>query len=256
MQKQRMWGTCLIVLGLLLAGTVLRAQSESESKAPIYVCVFEWTVPRAQWGDMAKRADQTTAIDEKLMSDGTITAYGELVSLIHTEGQPTHAEFFWTPSEGNVLKVLAGFLTRQDRTSPVLAASKHWDHILVSRIHNHRSGTFDGAYLIGSTWKVKPGQMEAFQAMVKASIVPMLEKELAGGNVILYSVDTEDYHTDAPGLVDVVFAVPDAAASDKVNDAFEAAFSKDKEIEPALAALTERDSHRDFLDRVTHMVIK
>ena len=125
MQKQRMWGTCLIMLGLLATGTVLRAQSETESTSPVYVCVFEWDVPRAQWADMSKRAEQTMAIDAKLLSEGTITAYGEMVSLIHTEGQPTHAEFFWTPTEGNVLKVLTGLMTRPDRTSPVVAASKH-----------------------------------------------------------------------------------------------------------------------------------
>ncbi len=138
----------------------------------------------------------------------------------------------------------------------MLAASKHWDHLLVSRVHNFRSGKFDGAYLSGSMWRVKPGQGQAFVDIVKAKVIPALEKELAAGSVIFYSVDSADYHTAAPGLVDVVYAGPDAAAFDKVDAAFEAAFGKDKEIGPALPALTESDSHRDFLDRVTTPVIK
>jgi hypothetical protein len=244
------------VLGVLAPGRALRAQSESKTTAPIYVYVSEWAVPRAQWGDMTKLDDQDRALENKLLADGTITAYGELVNLIHTEGQPTHADFFWATSEGNILKALAGFYGRPDITSSVLAASKHWDHFLISRTHNYRSGKFEGAYLAGSMWKVKPGQMEAFQAMVKARVVPMLEKALADGTVIFYSVDTEEYHTDAPGLVDVVFAVTDTASMDKVNAACEAHFSKDTEIGPAIGALTVKDSHRDFLDQMTHLVIK
>jgi hypothetical protein len=256
MRKGVLGGICALILGVVAASLPLRAQNESESKPPNYVYVSQWAVPRAQWGAMDKLDVQDRELEDKLLADGTITAYGQLVNLIHTEGEPTHADFFWAKSEGNILKALAGFYAQPDVTSPVLAASKHWDHFLVSRIHNFRSGKFEAAYLAGSMWKVKPGQMQAFEAMVKARVVPLLEKGLSDGTVIFYSVDTEDYHTDAPGLVDVVFAVTDAAAMDKVNAAFEASFSKDTEIGPAIGALTVRDSHRDFLDSITHLVIK
>ena len=254
MQRRFLWGFCALVLGLLTTGVQLRAQGES--KAPVYVYVSDWAVPRAQWTDMAKLDTQDIALENKMLSDGTITAYGTLVNLIHTEGQPTHADFFWANSEGNILKALAALYAAPDETAPVLAASKHWDHLLVSRMHNYRSGKFDGAYFSGSMWRVKPGQGQAFVNIVKAKVIPMLEKELAAGSVIFYSVDSEDYHTEAPGLVDVVYAVPDAAAFDKVDAAFEAAFGKDTEIGPAIGALTESDSHRDFLDRITTLVIK
>jgi hypothetical protein len=256
MQNRRMWGIGLIVLGVLAAGMPLKAQSENESKAPLYVYVSDWAVPRAQWGAMAKLGDQDTALENKLLADGTIMAYGEFVNLIHTEGQPTHTDFFWAKSEGNILKALAGFYAQPDETAPVLAASKHWDHFLISRIHNYRSGKFEGAYFAGSMWRLKPGHAQAFEALVKARFFPVLEKGLADGEVIFYSLDSEDYHTDAPGLVDVVFAVTDAAALDKLNDAFKAALGKDTEIGPALGTLTERDRHRDFLGRITRLVIK
>jgi hypothetical protein len=256
MRKRVLWGVCVLIIGVVAAGLPLRAQNESESKPPIYVYVSQWAVPRAQWGDMAKLMVQDRALEDKLVADGTIAAYGQLVNLIHTEGEPTHQDFFWAKSEGNILKALAGFYSQPEVTSPVLAVSKHWDKFLIGRIHNYRSGKFDDAYLAGSMWKLKPGQGHAFEAIVKARIIPVFEKGLSEGSVIFYSVDSEDYHTDAPGSVDVVFAVTDAAALDKVNDAFEAALGKDTEIGPALGALTVRDSHRDFLDLVTHMVIK
>lgn len=254
MQKRVLWGICMLILGVLAVGLPLKGQSESNP--PMYVYISQWAVPRAQWGDMAKLDDQDRALEDKLLADGTITAYGGLVNLIHTEGQPTHADFFWATSEGNILKALEGFYARPDTTSPVLAASKHWDHLVVTRVHDARSGKYEGAYLEGSMWQVKPGQIRAFINLIKARFVPELEKELADGNVIFYTVETQDFHTQAPGLVVTVMAVPDAAALDKVNDAFEAALGKDTEIGPAIGALTVRDSHRDFLYSITHMVIK
>ena len=256
MQKLGMWGISVLVLGLLAASVPLQAQSESESKAPLYIYVSHWSVPRAQWGDMAKQGQQHEALEEKLLASGTITGYGHYVNLIHTEGQPTHGEWITATSEGNVLKALEAFYGSPDVTSPVLAASRHSDIFLMSRIYNSRSGTYEGAYLAGSAWKVKAGQMQNFNAIVKARVVPILEKELAAGAVVSYSVDTQDYHTEAPGVVEVVFIATNATAVDKVDSAFEAAFAKDTEIGPAFGALTVRDSHRDFLYRVNHMAIK
>jgi hypothetical protein len=256
MQKWKMWGICLAVLGLLAAGTPLKAQGEGANKAPMYIYVSHWGVPRAQWGDMAKLGQQHGALEDKLLANGTITGYGHYVNLIHTEGQPTHGEWITATSEGNVLKALESFYGSPDVTSPVLVASKHSDLFLVSRIYNSHSGTYDGAYLAGSTWKVKAGQMQHFNAIIKARVVPVLEKELAAGALVSYSVDTQDSHTEAPGIVEVVSIATDAASVDKVDAAFEAAFSKDTEIGPALGALTVRDSHRDFLYRVNHMVVK
>jgi len=256
MRKSGIWGIGVLVLGLLAAAVPLKAQNESTNKAPMYIYVSHWGVPRAQWGDMMKLGQEHAALEDKLLASGTITGYGHYVNLIHTEGQPTHGEWITATTEGNVLKALAAFYGSPEVTSPVLAASKHSDMFLVSRIYNSRSGTHDGAYLAGSAWKVKPGQMQNFNAIVKARVVPVLEKELAAGDLVSYSVDTQDYHTEGPGIVEVVSIATNATTVDKVDDAFEAAFAKDTEIGPALGALTVRDSHRDFLYRVNHMVIK
>jgi hypothetical protein len=256
MQKRSLWAICIMMLGVLTAGIPLWGQSEGTSQTPMYTYLSGWGVPRAQWVDMAKRTKEDVVLEDKLVADGTITGYGHYVNLIHTGEGTTHGEWFTTTTEGNVVKALSPFYASPTATSPVLADSKHWDRFLVSRVHGSRSGTFEGAILSGSEWQLKPGQMQAFEAIVKARLVPILKKGLEDGTVISYSMDTEDYHSDAPGLVDFVFIVTNADALDKVNAAFEASFDKDTEIGPALDTLTKRKSHRDFLDLVTHMVIK
>jgi hypothetical protein len=178
------------------------------------------------------------------------------MNLIHVEGEPTHGDWFTATSEGNILKALEAFYARPDVTAPVRAASKHWDYFLVSTMHKERSGKFDGAYLSGSRWEVKPGQGEAFRNLLKSRFVPILEKLLADGVLISYGVNTEDFHKLPPGYYEVVFTTPDASGVDKVTQAFEAAFSKDTELGPAMRALTTTETHRDFLLRVTHMSIK
>ena len=255
MKKRGIWIVCLLALGVLTVGTSLRAQGMDEGK-PMYIYVSQWAVPRAQWGDMAKRSDSTRALSDKLLADGTITGYGEFMNMIHQEGQPTHGDWFSADSEGNILKALEAFYAQPAVTAPVLADSKHWDYFLVSRTHKSRSGKFEGGYLSGSRWQVKPGQGEAFGKLVKARMVPFLEELLADGVLTFYSMDFEDYHTQAPGLVEVVMGTVDAAALDKVNAAFEEAFSNDPEIGPALGALTDGKQHRDFLARITHMASK
>ena len=256
MQKRGLWAICFMVLGVLAAGTSLRAQGGDEGKAPLYIYVSQWAVPRAQWPDMAKSDVEHRAVEDKLLADGTIMGYGESVNLIHTEGQPTHTGWITASSEENILKALEAFRAEPDTTSSVLAASKHWDHFMVSRMYNSRPGNYEGGYASGSQWEVKPGQGRAFQNLLKTRVVPVLEKLLADGVLAAYSVDYQDYHTAAPGQVTVVAMTTDASGLDKMDAAFEATFAKDPEIGPAMGSLTEPGSHRDFLGRLTHMKFK
>jgi hypothetical protein len=256
MQKRGIWVIWFLILGVLAVGTPLRAQGGDEGQPPLYVYVSQWAVPRAQWADMAKLGDEDRALEQKLLADGTITSYGEGMNLIHAEGEPTHVDWFTATSEGNILKALEAFYARQGVTAPVRAASKHWDYFLVSRIHNERSGKYEGGYLTGIAWDVKPGQDRAFLDLVKSRLVPVLEKLLADGVLIFYGVSVENFHKAPPGHYEVVLATTDASGVDKVSQAFEAAFAKDATLGPAMRALTKGESHRDFLLRVTGLTIK
>ena len=254
MQKRALGYVCLLILVAVAAGARLRAQTV-ESK-PTYTYVAQWIVPRAQWADMVKIDDQERPLLDKLVADGTIVDYGTFANVIHHEDEPTHGSWFTATSEGNLMKALEAIYAQGTTTAPVLAASKHWDFILISRAHNAHSGHYEGAYLVGSSWDVKPGEGHAFQELVKGRLIPIYEKLLADGVVVSYAMDTEAYHTDKPGRVSFVFTTADAAGLDKVDQALDAAFDKDPEIGPAIRSLTDGKEHRDFLLRVTHMAIK
>ena len=256
MQKRVRGPIFLFILIVAAAGAPLRAQSNDQGKAPVYTYIAEWAVPRAQWADMVKIDDQERSLMEKMAADGTILGYGTFASLIHHEGEPTHGSWFSAASVGKVMKALEAVYAQGTTTAPVQAASKHWDFILVSRAHNGRSGKYDGAYLSGASWDVKPGEGRAFRDLINSRLVPVFEKLLADGSVVSYSVDTEEYHTENPGRVSLIYTTADASGLDKVDQALEAAFSKDTEIGPAVQTLTDGKEHRDFLLRVTHMEIK
>jgi hypothetical protein len=256
MKKLGIWAMGFVMLGVLAAGANLRAQGDEMSKPPVYIYVSDWAVPRAQWGEMAKVSGQQRALEDKLLDDGTITGYGEFENVIHTEGEPTHGSWITANSEQGIVEAVQAFMSRPDTTAPVLAASQHSDHFLVSRMHNARPGKYDGAYLAGLSWQVKPGQFEAFRDLLKARVVPTYEKLLADGVLVSYSIDMQDYITAAPDTVDLVVITTDASGLDKVDQAFQGVFGKDPEIGPAMGSLTKAASRRDFLYRVNHLAIK
>jgi len=256
MHKRARGYVFLFTLIVLAAGMPLRAQNTDEGKPPNYTYIAEWAVPRAQWPDMMKIDDQERPLMQKLVADGSITGYGTFENLIHHEGEATHGSWFTATSEGKLMKALEAVYAQGTTTAPVLAASKHWDFIVVSRAYNGRPGHYEGAYLSGSGWDVKPGEGRAFHDLMNSRLVPVFDKLVADGSVVSYSVSTEDYHTEKPGRVTLVYTAADASGLDKVDQALEAAFSKDNEIGPAIRSMTDGEGHRDFLLRVTHMEIK
>jgi hypothetical protein len=256
MKKLTLGSVCAFALALAATGAPLKAQGDTTGKPPVFTYIAQWVVPRDQWPEMVKLNEQEKPVMDKLVADGTLLDYGYYSTLIHQVDMPTHGSWFAATSEGKLMKALEAIYAAGFPAAPVEAASKHWDELLVSTVHNGRSGDFDGAYLSGSNWQVKPGQEEAFESLTKSKIVPIFDKLVADGSVIFYSMDTEDYHTSTPGAVDFVFATPDAASLDKVDDALMAVLANDPALGPALRALTDFDAHRDFLLRVSHMSAK
>ncbi len=256
MQKRTILGVCLLTLcfALATAGST-QAQMAAKSKPPVYTYVATWDVPRAQWGDMAKLDEQDKPLLDKLVADGTLIGYGAYYNLIHQEGEPTHGSWFTAASEGNLLKALEALYAQPASIgSPVQAASKHWDQILTGDIYNSKAGSSTG-YLTWSSWEVKPGQMHAYVELTKSAFVPVLEKLLADGAITSYGQLTEDYHQGKLGVVYDYLTIPDAASLDKVNKAFDEAFSNPA-IADAMRAITEREGHRDFLVRLRYMTSK
>jgi len=191
---------------------------------------------------------------DKLVADGTLTGYGAFTNLIHQEGEPTHGTWFTATSEGKLLKALeAVYAEPGDTTAPVEGASKHWDYLLVSRMYNQRPGKSEGGYLAGDQWDVKPGEMRAYNDLMKSSVVPALEKMLADGVITSYGIDTEDFHTEKLGRVTFHFTTSDTEAFDKASKALDEAFDKSPGLGTAFQSMVEREGHRDFLTRLRYM---
>lgn len=256
MQNELKNWACLFVFVVLAAGLPLRAQSAAQEQSPVYSYVGEWAVPRAQWAERDKIEDQIKVLMDKLLADGTLVSYGSYSNLLHQEGEATHGSWFSATSEGKLLKGLEALYAQGNVTSPVNAASKHWDYLLVSRLYNQRSGRSDGGYLIVSFWNVKPGHMRDFSALVKSNIQPAYEKLLADGVVTSYGLESEDFHSQDPGRVDFYVTTPDAESIDKVNDAINEVFEKNPALDGAFQSVAERKGHRDYLLRLRHMANK
>jgi hypothetical protein len=256
MQKRVLGFCCLTLLFALARALPALAQGGESGNPPEYTYVAEWAVPRDQWRDMAKVTADEKATMEKLLTDGTIVSYGDFSNLLHQEGQPTHGSWFSATSIGNLLRALEAIYKLPQVTFPVLAASKHWDYMMVSHVHNARSGNFKGGYLAGGAFDVKPGHSHEFHELIKNNIVPIMEKLLADGAVISYSVEKEEFHSEKPGRVTLVYTTADAAGVDKVEGALDSAFNRNPALEAAFSSAVEHESHRDFLARIGNMVNK
>lgn len=253
MTKRATWALGLLSFALAI-GLPSSAQNADQGKAPIYTYLAEWAVPRAQWPEMVKLDDQDRPLMDKLVADGTLISYGAYTNLIHQEGEPTHGTWFTATSEGNLLKALeAVYAQPGSTTAPVQGASKHWDQILVSRIYNQRPGKSEGGYLAADQWDVKPGEMRAYNDLVKTSVVPVFEKLLADGVVTKYGMESEDFHTQKLGRVTFYFMTTDAAGIDKASKAVDEAFDKDPALGGALQSMVSREGHLDFLARLRYM---
>lgn len=245
---------CLAVV--CLAVTMAAAQMAPKEKPPVYTYVAQWSVPRPQWADMVKNEEQEKTLLDKLVADGTLVGYGAYSNLIHQEGEPTHGSWMTATSEGNLLKALeAIYAVPGQTTSPAQSASKHWDQILTGTIYGSHPGSSTG-YLTWSSWIIKPGEMQAFDAFTKSTFVPVLEKLLADGTITSYGLLGEDYHTQQMGTIYEYFTVPDAASMDKANKALEDAFDSNPSIGPAIRGMANREGHRDYLTRIQFMMSK
>jgi hypothetical protein len=250
---KRVLGVSLLVL---LALGLVPARAEEGGQPAVYTYVAEWAVPREQWRDYAKAtADEKVALD-KLVADGTLIGYGDFSVLLHQEGRPTHGSWFTATSRAGLLNALDAIYKLPQVTFPVMAASKHWDFLNVSRMYGMKSGKTQGGYLGGANFKVKPGSMSTFMDISKKHVVPIMEKLKNDGVVNLYSIETEDFHSEAPGTVTFVYVTVDAAGIDKVGDAVDAVFANHPEVEASFRSSVEPQGHNDFLGRVANMVNK
>jgi len=225
------------------------AQTAAE-KPPVYTYVAEWAVPRAMWADYDKQEAAGNDAMKKLVADGTLVSYGNFAVVNHQEGAPTHGSWFAASSMANLMKVLEGLRAAPSATSPVFAASKHWDYILTSREYNAHSGTFTNGYLRVATWMGKAGASDPGGKISKASMVALLEKMFADGSLHAYTIDTEIVHSMDPNTFFVVMVTNGAEGLDKFAAALDEMNKTNPTALAAFSALIDEHGHRDMLARV------
>jgi hypothetical protein len=234
---------------MMLGAQPALAQTPAE-KPPVYTYVSEWAVPRAMWADYDKQEAAGNDAMKKLVADGTLVSYGNFAVVNHQEGAPTHGSWFAASSMANLMKVLEGLRAAPAATSPVLAASKHWDYILSSRDYNAHSGTFTNGYLRVASWTEKPDASDPGGKIMKASMVALLEKMLADGSLHAYTIDRENVHSTEPNTFFVVMVTNGAEGLDKFAAALEEMGKRNPTAFPAFGSLVEGHGHRDTLARV------
>jgi len=225
--------------------------AEVKEKPPMYSYVGFWTIPRAQWGEMAKNDVADQKILDKAMANGTIVGYGNDLNLVHQLDGPTHDNWWSATSMAGLLNVLDQFYKSGNATSPVLAsATKHWDNITVSRHYNWHSGSWKDLYTHGSSYKLKSSAPDdAIETLSKDMLVPLLEKQLADGTIHEYEIDTEAIHTDAPGTFWIFYLAANAEGLDKVSAAVRDALKASPLNGSAFSSMSDSSEHRDYLVR-------
>ena len=254
--NRKVWGifavVCAVAMIAVCAAPAL-AQDEPKEKPPMYSYVGNWTIPRAQWGDMEKADAANEKVLQKAMADGTIVGYGNDLNLVHTPDGETHDGWWSAMSMAGILNVLDKFYKANSATSPVLAsATKHWDNIFVSRYYNWHSGPYKGAYGRVAEYKLKPdAPQHAVETLSKNLFVPLMEKMLADGAILEYEVDTEAIHTDNPDNFWVIFIATNAEGLDKFSAALREANKKNPLYGPAIESMVDFTPHRDYLSSST-----
>lgn len=249
--RRALAGVFTLALAVLLTVPARAQMSEVKEKPQMYTYVADWSIPRAQWGDMAKNmaADQATL--QKALSSGTIVAYGDDEALVHQSDGTTHDNWWSAMSMAGVLNVLDQFYKSGGATAPVLAsATKHFDNIYVSRYYNWHSGSWKGVYTHGATYQLKPdAPNNAVETISKSFLVPFFEKLLADGTLHEYEVDTQAIHTESPSTFYLFYIASSAEALDKVNAALDQALKASPLTGPAFGSMVDFSGHRDELAR-------
>lgn len=252
MKKRIIRGVC--VFAMCTIGTLIATAQSSEvkEKAPMYSYVANWSIPRAQWADVAKTNAADKATLDKALASGGLVGYGNDEAILHDASGLTHDNWWSSMSMAGLINVLDQFYSTGAVSNSVLnAATKHWDGVYVSRYYNWKPGAFKGYTRVGSYKLKADAPNDALEMLSKNMIVPLLEKLLADGTLIEYEIDTQAVHTEDPAMFSIVYIAATPEGLDKVNAALQQMMKTNPLGGPAFGGMTESSAHRDQLARTT-----
>jgi hypothetical protein len=241
---------CTLVLAAVWVIPASAQMAEVKEKPRMYTYVGFWTIPRAQWADMAKADAADKPLLDKALAAGTLVGYGNDTNLLHSTDGSTNDGWWSSMSMAGLLNVLDQFYKSGSATSSVLeSATKHSDMIFVSRYYNWHAGSWTGVYSAGGSYKLKPDAPdEAVDMLSKNILVPLLEKLLADGTIHEYEIDTQAVHSEAPGTFWIAYIAGNADSIDKINQAVRDSIKANPLGGVAFDSMVDWSHHRDFLD--------
>ncbi len=220
--------TC--VLSLLAVSAPAFAQ---QPQPLTYVALFR-VEPGNTAAFLAVAKEYTPTMD-KLFADGVITAYGVDVDYLHRPNVSNVAFWYTTNNYANLSKAESEVMAFQakspetvKKTAALTDLSKHQDLIMKSLESNHAGAGSCGKTPVSlfNLDLVKPGKMQSYLGAFRSTQKPILDQLVKDGVVCSYSLDVEDFHSMTPGSTWGIVTIPDLAAMDKLDAAFEAAEAK------------------------------
>ncbi len=256
--KSKIRGTAVAagtILWVGFAGAAQAQAAEVKEKPPMYTYVAEWTVPRTKWAEVDKQNATESKMFDKLLAAGTIVGFGNDTTIVHSEEGSSHDGWWSAMSMAALVNTLEEVMKGGPANSYHDVATKHSDHIYVSRFYNWHPGAAHGVYTHTAVYKLKADAPDdAVDTLSKSFIVPLLEKLIADGSLLEYEIDQQAIHTEAPGTFSVVFIAAKPDALDKVNAELAASVQANPFISGALGSMLDGSGHRDglYISSVTY----
>ena len=245
----RFLGIASVGCAIALSPICLAAQAANQEQS-YYTYVSQWQVPRADWAAFEKQEKADDALLQKLVSDGTILDWGDEAVRVHTADGYTHADWFTATNRADLLKALEQMYASATN-SAFVATTKHADLLLHTVAHGGKATSNSTGYLRVTFWQAKPGEGDALEHYLISQVKPVLDKDIDNGTLLMYNIDEEDVHRNAPGGYNLALLFPDGAAIDKFFDELMAAGKQNPGVGQVLDSLTVAKDHRDDLGRVT-----
>jgi hypothetical protein len=236
---------CMVMLSLAFIPTPAAAQDQG-----YFTYVSFWAVPRSEWMAFEKQQKELGSTMQKLVTDGTIIAWGEDEARVHEENGYTHADFFTASSRANLLKALE-IVWAGATNAAFVATTKHHDVFLNTLAHGGKTISEATGYLRVTFWQAKPGMAPALEGYVMKNLKPMLDKDVENGTLLMYNFDKEDVHTDSADAYNLALFFPNGEAIDKFFAELAAAEKADPTVGEVFENLTVAKAHHDTLGRVT-----
>ncbi len=263
--KKTLSGLCLVGFCLSLAAPLL-AQEETLAR------VAYWNVKRAHWSSYEENwAENQKPILDKLLADGKIKEYGFTRNFVHQEDGYTHVNWWTANNLAGIEAVFEALQARNDELSDRERARRteeladsiegHRDVLVHSVVFESRPSHLDRhGYIVGAGIPVKYGHDAEWMEDWTQHNKPLLDELLANGTILSYGMDIEIVHTEAPGIRDLWYTVPDAAAHARVRAANQAARNKlskkDREArDNAFQSHVTVSKHRDSLNSIIYYAV-